>query len=117
MLIRHRCECDCDCATSCKLLCRRETFNTLASWLEDARQHANPNMTIMLIGNKSDLSVRTHALTSHTEKETLKGGDPTVLTFALGCRSLAAGVEGVSFFLFFSGLPSTIADRPTVCVT
>ena len=33
------------------------TFNHLASWLEDARQHANPNMTIMLIGNKSDLTV------------------------------------------------------------
>ncbi|MBA0628200.1 hypothetical protein Godav_022965 [Gossypium davidsonii] len=41
----------------CKLT-RRETFNHLASWLEDARQHANPNMTIMLIGNKSDLSHR-----------------------------------------------------------
>ena len=39
------------------LACRRETFNHLASWLEDARQHANPNMTIMLIGNKSDLTV------------------------------------------------------------
>ncbi|KAI4388788.1 hypothetical protein MLD38_001086 [Melastoma candidum] len=37
---------------------RRETFNHLASWLEDARQHANPNMTIMLIGNKADLSHR-----------------------------------------------------------
>ena len=37
---------------------RRETFEHLASWLEDARQHANPNMTIMLIGNKSDLSHR-----------------------------------------------------------
>ncbi|KAF8095528.1 hypothetical protein N665_0330s0010 [Sinapis alba] len=35
---------------------RRETFNHLASWLEDARQHANPNMSIMLIGNKSDLA-------------------------------------------------------------
>uniref|UniRef100_A0A3Q7FZW8 Uncharacterized protein n=1 Tax=Solanum lycopersicum TaxID=4081 RepID=A0A3Q7FZW8_SOLLC len=40
------------------LLSRRETFNHLASWLEDARQHANPNMTIMLVGNKSDLSHR-----------------------------------------------------------
>lgn len=39
------------------LFYRRETFNHLASWLEDARQHANPNMTIMLIGNKSDLTV------------------------------------------------------------
>mmetsp|Transcript_25145 Transcript_25145/g.40327 ORF Transcript_25145/g.40327 Transcript_25145/m.40327 type:complete len:222 (+) Transcript_25145:108-773(+) len=37
---------------------RRETFNHLASWLEDARQHANPNMTIMLIGNKSDITHR-----------------------------------------------------------
>jgi len=34
---------------------RRETFNHLTCWLEDARQHSNPNMTIMLIGNKSDL--------------------------------------------------------------
>ena len=36
-------------------ICRRETFLHLTSWLEDARQHASPNMTIMLIGNKSDL--------------------------------------------------------------
>lgn len=42
------------------LCSRRETFNHLASWLEDARQHANPNMTIMLIGNKSDLTVCCH---------------------------------------------------------
>jgi len=31
---------------------RRETFNHLTTWLEDARQHSNSNMTIMLIGNK-----------------------------------------------------------------
>ncbi|KAL5216492.1 hypothetical protein ABZP36_007893 [Zizania latifolia] len=37
---------------------RRETFNHLASWLEDARQHATANMAIMLIGNKCDLSHR-----------------------------------------------------------
>eukprot|EP01091_Cochliopodium_minus_P008763 TRINITY_DN203_c0_g1_i1.p1 TRINITY_DN203_c0_g1~~TRINITY_DN203_c0_g1_i1.p1 ORF type:complete len:224 (-),score=52.04 TRINITY_DN203_c0_g1_i1:100-732(-) len=34
---------------------RRETFNHLSVWLEDAKQHSNNNMTIMLIGNKSDL--------------------------------------------------------------
>jgi Ras-related protein Rab-2A len=33
---------------------RRETFSHLTSWLEDARQHSS-EMTIMLIGNKSDL--------------------------------------------------------------
>lgn len=35
---------------------RRETFNHLSAWLEDAREHANENMTVMLIGNKSDLA-------------------------------------------------------------
>ncbi|KRX75472.1 Ras-related protein Rab-2 [Trichinella sp. T6] len=37
---------------------RRDTFNHLTSWLEDARQHSNSNMVIMLIGNKSDLEAR-----------------------------------------------------------
>ena len=37
---------------------RRETFNHLESWLDDARKHANRNMTFMLIGNKSDLADR-----------------------------------------------------------
>merc|ERR1712062_592749 len=37
---------------------RRDTFNHLTTWLEDARQHANSNMAIMLIGNKSDLEAR-----------------------------------------------------------
>lgn len=34
---------------------RRDTFQHLTSWLEDARRHSNSTMTIMLIGNKSDL--------------------------------------------------------------
>jgi len=37
---------------------RRETYNHLTSWLDDARTHSNSNMTIMLIGNKSDLEQR-----------------------------------------------------------
>ena len=31
---------------------RRYTFNHVTSWLEDVRQRTNPNMVIMLIGNK-----------------------------------------------------------------
>ena len=31
---------------------RRETFNHLTRWLEEARQNANQSMVIMLIGNK-----------------------------------------------------------------
>ncbi|XP_006900796.1 PREDICTED: ras-related protein Rab-2A-like [Elephantulus edwardii] len=37
---------------------RRDTFNHLTAWLEDACQHSNSNMVIMLIGNKSDLESR-----------------------------------------------------------
>ena len=33
-------------------LSRRETFEHLTSWLDDARQHSSSNMVIMLIGNK-----------------------------------------------------------------
>ncbi|CAL9748122.1 unnamed protein product [Musa acuminata subsp. burmannicoides] len=47
---------------------RRETFNHLASWLEDARQHTNPNMTIMLIGNKCDLAHRRAVSTEEGEQ-------------------------------------------------
>jgi GTPase SAR1 family protein len=35
---------------------RKETFNHLAGWLEDAQKNSNSNMTIMLIGNKSDIA-------------------------------------------------------------
>mmetsp|Transcript_29744 Transcript_29744/g.75722 ORF Transcript_29744/g.75722 Transcript_29744/m.75722 type:complete len:214 (-) Transcript_29744:257-898(-) len=37
---------------------RRDTFNHLTRWLEEARANANPNMAIMLIGNKCDLDRR-----------------------------------------------------------
>mmetsp|Transcript_15022 Transcript_15022/g.18583 ORF Transcript_15022/g.18583 Transcript_15022/m.18583 type:complete len:212 (+) Transcript_15022:143-778(+) len=37
---------------------RRDTFNHLTRWLEEARQNANANMVIMLIGNKLDLEHR-----------------------------------------------------------
>lgn len=37
---------------------RRETFNHLTRWLEEARQNANANMVILLVGNKVDLEHR-----------------------------------------------------------
>jgi len=47
---------------------RRETFNHLTRWLEEARQNANPNMVIMLIGNKSDLEHRRQVTREEGEK-------------------------------------------------
>jgi Ras-related protein Rab-2A len=37
---------------------RRDTFEHLGTWLEEARQHSQSNMVIMLIGNKNDLEHR-----------------------------------------------------------
>jgi len=37
---------------------RRASFEHLAQWLMDARQNAQPNMVIVLIGNKNDLERR-----------------------------------------------------------
>lgn len=34
---------------------RRETFDHLASWIQDVRQGATANMVVTLIGNKCDL--------------------------------------------------------------
>lgn len=70
---------------------RRETFDHLASWLEDARQHANPNMTIMLIGNKADLSVRQH-ITYIIESMHL-----LMLAFGLQHRRAVSVEEGQEF--------------------
>nr|PNR52676.1 hypothetical protein PHYPA_009050 [Physcomitrium patens] len=53
---------------------RRKTFNHLASWLEDARQHANSNMTIMLIGNKCDLAPRRAISTEEGEQFAKENG-------------------------------------------
>ncbi|KAH8554741.1 ras family-domain-containing protein [Umbelopsis sp. PMI_123] len=37
---------------------RRDSFNNIPTWLEDVRKNANPNTTIMLIGNKCDLGAK-----------------------------------------------------------
>lgn len=38
---------------------RRDSFKHLSSWLEDARCHGSINMTIILVGNKSDMKQST----------------------------------------------------------
>lgn len=71
---------------------RRETFNHLASWLEDARQHANANMTIMLIGNKCDLAHRRAVSTEEGEQFAKEHG----LIFMEASAKTAQNVEEVS---------------------
>lgn len=37
---------------------RKETFDHILSWLQDARAHSNSDMSIILVGNKADLEHR-----------------------------------------------------------
>lgn len=74
---------------------RRETFNHLASWLEDARQHANANMTIMLIGNKCDLAHRRAVSTEEGEQFAKEHG----LIFMEASAKTAQNVEEVRILL------------------
>ena len=46
---------------------RRETFDNLSSWLQDCRAHAGPNMVIMLVGNKADVTHRRAVSTEEGE--------------------------------------------------
>nr|GMD34999.1 ras-related protein rabb1c [Ipomoea batatas] len=71
---------------------RRETFNHLASWLEDARQHANANMTVMLIGNKCDLAHRRAVSTEEGEQFAKENG----LIFMEASAKTAQNVEEVN---------------------
>ena len=34
---------------------RRDTFTHIETWLQEVKEHGNPDMVIMLIGNKADL--------------------------------------------------------------
>jgi len=68
---------------------RRETFTHLNTWLEDARQHSNQNMTIMLIGNKSDLEHKRQVTPEEGERFAKEHG----LLFIEASAKTAANVE------------------------
>lgn len=77
----------------------------MASWLEDARQHANSNMTIMLIGNKSDLQHRRAVSTEEGEQFAKENG----LIFMETSAKTAHNVEEVSW-LWVAGGRFTTAE-------
>ncbi|GMY08874.1 Ras-related protein Rab11D, partial [Fagus crenata] len=54
---------------------RHTTFENIARWLKELREHTDPNIVVMLIGNKSDLrhlvAVPTEYGKSFSERESL----------------------------------------------
>ena len=68
---------------------RRETFNHLTRWLEEARQNANSSMVIMLVGNKGDLDHKRQVNKEEGEKFAQENG----LIFVETSAKTAANVE------------------------
>lgn len=65
-----------DCHVSVLILrCAAVTFENVERWLKELRDHADSNIVIMLVGNKSDLrhlrSVSTEDAAAYCEKEGL----------------------------------------------
>lgn len=68
---------------------RRETFEHLQAWLEDARAHSS-NMSIMLVGNKADLATRGRQVSTEEGAEFAKSNQ---LLFMETSAKTGAGVE------------------------
>lgn len=48
---------------------RRKTFSSLSMWLSEARQHSNnPNLVVMMIGNKADLESKRQVSTEEAKE-------------------------------------------------
>merc|ERR1711998_306148 len=53
---------------------RKDTFNHLSSWLEEVRQNGNPDIMVMLIGNKADLDSRRQVSSEEGERFAKENG-------------------------------------------
>ena len=91
---------------------RRESFNHLTRWLEEARQNGNPNMTIMLIGNKNDLEHRRAVSTKEGELFAQENG----LIFMETSAKTATNVESVSVKSFNQSITHVMRVLCRVCV-
>ena len=50
-------------------ICKRETFNNCEKWIQDVKSQADPEITIMLVGNKLDRANETGRAVTKAEAE------------------------------------------------
>jgi Ras-related protein Rab-11A len=83
------------------------TFDNIARWLKELRDHADPNIRIMLIGNKTDLkhlrAVATEDAQGYAEKEKLS----YIETSALDATNVEA-----AFQMILGDIYRTISKKP-----
>ena len=76
---------------------RKETFEKLSMWLNDARQYSTTEMTIMVVGNKSDLESKREV----TYEEGKDFADKHNLSFMEVSAKTGQSIENASVFSFF----------------
>uniref|UniRef100_A0A7S0ZUY4 Uncharacterized protein n=1 Tax=Noctiluca scintillans TaxID=2966 RepID=A0A7S0ZUY4_NOCSC len=90
---------------------KRSTFDSLERWLQELRDHADPNIVIMLVGNKSDLK----HLRATTQEETLafaeRHGIACIETSALESTNVEAA------FMRLLGEIYSLMSQRTICDT
>ena len=90
---------------------KKSSFESIDRWLTELRQHGQDNMTLMLIGNKTDLAkmreVQTEDAANYAEREQMA---------LLECSALDATNVNVAFELIIKGkcdLQRVLAIAPT----
>ncbi|KAM3274638.1 hypothetical protein ACQJBY_043587 [Aegilops geniculata] len=78
---------------------KRQSFDHMARWLEELRSHADKNIVIMLIGNKSDLgtlrAVRTEDAKEFAERESLFFMETSALEATNVEKAFMTGLEEI----------------------
>ncbi|EPS40093.1 hypothetical protein H072_6097 [Dactylellina haptotyla CBS 200.50] len=87
---------------------RRPTFNSLPTFLSDARALASENLTVLLVGNKSDLSTPSNSRpTTPTQSQFTHGALPTNI---INRRNTAGSTSGVDTPTSGASTRSSYAD-------
>ena len=64
---------------------RRETFEHVTTWLEDCKKYSSKDITIMLIGNKSDLEEARQVSTEEVLRVVCALSLDVVVADSVGC--------------------------------
>lgn len=81
---------------------KKQSFESIDRWLKELRDHADPNIVIMLVGNKKDLDRLRAITTSDAEAYALKNKLKFIETSALDSSNVEDAFRGLLTDIFHS---------------
>lgn len=89
---------------------RQSSFQNVETWLKELRDHADNNITLMLVGNKSDLAETSRAVTTDEAKDYASEGEMLFFeTSALDSTNVDVAFQTV-FERVYETVPKTMAQ-------